>query len=373
MRAGVLLMATLAVLALIALPLLLAYANGANDISKGIATLVGSGVSNLRAAVLWGTLWTVAGGLVATVASQGLVEAFSGKGFLASPIEDRGFLAAVAIGAIAWVLFASRTGLPVSTTHAITGALAGAGIVAQGAGVLHWSFLAKKAALPLALSPLLSVSLLYVTYPVLRRALARVDRYCLCLERRVPAQPGGVLAMSAVADTPVFGMAADCDSSPLVAGRIGIADGLHWFSSALTSFARGLNDTPKIVAVGIGATAIFGASAAPLYAFVALAIGAGSVIAGFRVTETLAKKVTAMSPAEGFSANLVTTLLVGAASWYALPVSTTHVSSGAIIGVGLHKGVGSVNWKTVGTMLLAWIVTLPTAALVGAGAYAILR
>jgi PiT family inorganic phosphate transporter len=102
-------------------------------------------------------------------------------------------------------------------------------------------------------------------------------------------------------------------------------------------------------------------------------MGAGSLVAGFRVTETLARKVTPMSPAEGFCANLVTTLLVGLASLAALPVSTTHVSSGSIVGIGLHRGVASVRWGTVRDMLLAWVITLPVAALAGGAAYAALR
>src|SRR6266540_5027320 len=144
------------------LAVLLAYANGGNDVSKGIATLVGSGVSSFRTAVLWGSLWTVAGGLAAAFAAQGLVATFSGKGFLASAIPGPVFLSAVAAGAIVWVFLASKTGLPVSTTHAIAGALAGAGIVAQGALRLHWSFVAERVALPLALSPLFSVAPVYV-------------------------------------------------------------------------------------------------------------------------------------------------------------------------------------------------------------------
>src|SRR5207245_8986298 len=93
--------------ALLALILLLASANGSNDVSKGIATLVGSGISNFKTAVVWGTLWTVAGGLLAAFASQGLVATFSGTGFLDRPVAGGAFLASVAIGATAWVLFVS--------------------------------------------------------------------------------------------------------------------------------------------------------------------------------------------------------------------------------------------------------------------------
>ncbi len=127
------------------------------------------------------------------------------------------------------------------------------------------------------------------------------------------------------------------------------------------------------MALGIVAAATLGISGVPFYLLVALAMGAGSLIAGFRVTETLARKVTPMSPGEGFAANLVTTLLVGTASLVALPVSTTHVSSGAIIGIGLHRGAQTIRWRTVRDMLLAWVVTLPVSALVGAGVFALLR
>lgn len=364
---------TFAFFALALLAAFLAWGNGSNDVSKGIATLVGGGVASFRRALLWGTIWTVAGGLVAAFAAQGLVATFSGKGFLGRPMEGAAFLASVAIGAAAWIFFASRTGLPVSTTHAITGALAGAAIVGQGAAALHWGHLARKAMLPLAISPFLSILLVYAVFPLLRRGLARADAYCLCLERRTAVLPGAGLAFSVVtSEGPVVASEEECAASPAVAGRLNILDGLHWISSALTSFARGLNDTPKIVALGVVASAWLGISSFPFYATVALAMGAGGVIGGLRVTETLACRITPMSPTEGFSANLVTTLLVGAASLAALPVSTTHVSSSAIIGIGLHRGARTVDWRTVREMLLAWIVTLPAAGLVGAGTYALL-
>ncbi|MEP6472014.1 MAG: inorganic phosphate transporter [Acidobacteriota bacterium] len=363
---------TFAFLLLAVLVAVLAYANGSNDISKGIATLVGGGVTSFRRAVLWGAVWTLLGGLLAAFAAQGLVATFSGKGFLARPMEGAEFLASVAIGAAAWIFFASRTGLPVSTTHAITGALAGAAIVGQGAASLHWGNFARKALLPLAISPLLSILLVYALFPLLRRGLARADAYCLCLERRAVLVPQGSVALSVLPAAGVVVASEETCASPAVAGRLNVLDGLHWLSSALTSFARGLNDTPKIVALGAVASAALGVSGFPFYAAVALAMGGGGLIAGFRVTETLARRVTPMAPTEGFSANLVTTVLVGAASLAALPVSTTHVSSSAIIGIGLRRGARTVHWTTVREMLLAWLVTLPVAALVGAGAYGLL-
>ncbi len=365
---------TVPILALVFLAFLLAYANGANDISRGIATLVGSGISNLSRAVVWGTLWTVAGALAASAASQGLVATFSGNGFLAKPIAGPAFLASVAIGAMTWVLFAARMGLPVSTTHSIVGGLAGAAVATQGWTGLQWVFVAKKVAVPLALSPLLALALILAISPVLRPLLARVDRYCLCLERSVAiAGTGTALLRGAVLETAVVEREEECASSPAVAGRVNLVDGLHWFSSGLTSFARGLNDTPKIVALGAAAGIAFGVSGFPFYAGVALAMGLGSVIGGFRVTETLACRVTPMRPTEGFSANLVTSILVGLASLNALPVSTTHVSSGSIIGIGLIRDSRTVQWGTVRDMAIAWLVTLPVAALVAGGAYALLE
>ena len=201
--------------------------------------------------------------------------------------------------------------------------------------------------------------------------------YCVCIERRITIVAAGGMAAAAVSSADLSAAAVsrreDCDSSPAVTARVGALDALHWLSSALTSLARGLNDTPKIVALGVAASAGLGLSGFSFYALVAAAMGAGSLVAGFRVTETLARRVTPMSPAEGFCANLVTTLLVGLASVAALPVSTTHVSSGAIVGIGLHRGAGSVRWRTMREMLLAWLVTLPAAALAGGAAYAALR
>ncbi|MBI5202545.1 MAG: inorganic phosphate transporter [Elusimicrobia bacterium] len=350
---------------LLLLTLALAFANGANDVSKGIATLVGSGVAEYRKAVRWGTLWTALGGLAAIFASQGLVAAFSGKGLLVEPRQGHEFLIAVACGAFLWVLFASKSSLPVSTTHAITGALCGAGAMAAGPDGVEWLAVAKKFALPLFAGPILSLLMMFILAPAIAAAFGGFQNYCLCVEagKGVCLKPAGTAAVAVEAEPPklVLGEASRCGSEPAVLAQVNGMDALHWLAAGTTSFARGLNDTPKIFAVGAAAAAALGVGQTPMYFLVALAMGAGSAIWGLRVTETLATKVTKMSHAEGFSANLVTSLLVTFASRLALPVSTTHVSSGAIIGIGL-KGGQEIQWKTVRDMGLAWIVTLPVSA-----------
>ncbi len=350
---------------LVSLTLFLAFANGANDVSKGIATLVGSGTTKYRAAVLWGAAWTVAGGVAAAFASQGLVATFSGKGLLANTPSGGSFLLAVAAGAIGWLLFANATGLPVSTTHALAGALCGAGIAAAGAGGVLWAGLAKKVALPLALSPVLSLAAMLALSPVVTPMLRRFHRFCVCVERHEPV-PVAAAGAAAASSLPSVAVVTGSECPPEMLVRVRLLDSLHWVSSGATSFFRGLNDTPKILALGLAAAAALGVAPGGLYVAVALAMGAGSVVGGYRVTETLARKVTPISHDGGLLANLTTSAFVSAASFWSLPVSTTHVSTGAIIGIGVASGGGAVRAKTVRDMLLAWAVTLPVAGLLAA-------
>ena len=150
---------------------------------------------------------------------------------------------------------------------------------------------------------------------------------------------------------------------------------LHWVTSGATSFVRGLNDTPKIVALVLVTAALsVGTPIGKTWAFAVVALGmvAGSWVAGQKVTKVLAEKVTPMDHQEGFIANLVTAGLVGPGAALGLPMSTTHVSSGAIIGVGVPKKA-ELNWKTVQSMALTWILTIPLAAVLGVSAFIILR
>src|SRR2546422_8352156 len=152
-------------LSLFLLVLALAYANGTNDVSKAIATLVGSGVTNYRTAILWGTVWTVTGAGLSAFVAGAMLNTFS-TGLLQPGVAAPPALAgAVLVGAIAWVLVASRPGLPGSPTHALTGALVGGGLVAFGTDGLTWSAITQKIALPLLLSPVLALSLSLVLHP----------------------------------------------------------------------------------------------------------------------------------------------------------------------------------------------------------------
>ncbi len=339
---------------------ILAAANGANDVSKGIATLVGSGVSDYHRAVIWGSIVTLAGCIAAAFASQALVATFSGKGILQMPVTDPRFLLAVAGGAIGWLIIATRTGLPVSTTHSLTGALVGAGLVKAGMSGITWQTLGAKVALPLLASPVMSLLLLLAILPLLRPLFRRVERYCLCVEETTWVTPEGATFKS----MPHLEVAPTSCSTAVA--RVTPINTLHWLSSGATSFFRGLNDTPKILALGVGVAATLGIGSFGFYLIVAVAMTLGSLIAGFRVTRTLAEKVTPISHENGVAANLATSILVGLASRFTLPVSTTHVSSGAIIGVGISRGGKEIRWKTVGEMLLAWVVTLPVAGVLSA-------
>jgi inorganic phosphate transporter, PiT family len=357
----------LMLIAVVIAALFLAYSNGANDVSKGISTLVGSGVTNYRRAVAWGAAFTVAGALTAGFASQALVATFSGKGILRTPSTSPAFLLAVAIGAIGWLLVATRTGLPVSTTHSLFGSLLGVALMQSGTGSILWTVALDKFVVPLALSPIIAMALLMFLRPLLQPALAKLDTSCVCVEEAKPAlvTPEGMMMRDAM---PVItsGTTASCDAT--ATAGIGALDAMHWVSAGATSFFRGLNDTPKVLAIAAGAGSALGIGSLSLYAAIGAAMGAGSIISGVRVTKTLAEKVTRISPPDGFTANVITATLVAFASRLALPVSTTHVSSGAIIGVGVARGSGGVRWGTVRDMGLAWIVTLPISMIIGAAA-----
>jgi inorganic phosphate transporter, PiT family len=311
-----------------------------------------------------------------------MVKTFSAGLIVPHVLTSPAVAPSVLAGAIFWVLLASWTGLPVSTTHALTGAIVGTALIALGGQGLMWSALLTKIGLPLLLSPLLALMLSVLFHPMVRSLASRWEGTCLCL---MPAYRALVtidihgatrtLFQATGLGRPVTDVPAQCDRVGLRGFTMGL-DSLHWISSGLASLARGTNDAPKIVAILLLGSTMGSWSSAYLqvaaFTVVALAMGLGSFLGGVRVTEVLAEKVTRMNHAEGLSANLTTSSLVLVSAIMGLPVSTTHVSSSAIIGIGLLKGLQAVRWLTVRDMVLAWIITLPGSALLASLSYLIL-
>ena len=372
--------------------LFLAFANGANDNFKGVATLYGSGRVGYRVAIGWATATTLAGSAAALFLGSHLLATFSGEGILPDAhVATPAMLLAVAVGAVGTVVLATWRGLPVSTTHALVGGLCGGGLVIAG-GAVQLDGLLGVVVAPLLLSPLVALVLTFLLYRLFRRWRLRLGIHkesCLCVGvGSRSAQPAAVIAGTAV-DTlhhqvpsgPLGGTTpkmprvprvssvvvhqADCQAR-LSGQFIGLdaqtaLDGLHFLSAGAVGFARGLNDTPKIVALLAGGAALGIDNAGFL---VAIAMAVGGLLAARRVAETLSRKVTAMNDGQGFSGNLVTALLVLAASRFGLPVSTTHVSVGALFGIGAATGNG--HKRAIAGILVAWLVTLPVAAVLAA-------
>ena len=357
--------------------LCLAFANGANDNFKGVATLFGSGTTSFRRALIWATATTFLGSLAAFALAGNLMERFGGKGLVDDAMAAQSaFAASVALGAGLTVLLATRFGMPISTTHSLVGALVGTGMIAGT--TLNVANLGTKFLLPLLVSPILAVAVTGIVYPLLRRLPGRLGithDICLCVGDEtlevLPAGHQAVAMQRAEHLTATLGNKVTCQNR--YKGQVwGISaadtlDRLHFLSSGMVSFARGLNDTPKIAALLLVAP-YFGASVSLV--LVGIIIAVGGLVSARRVAETMSKRITTMNHGQGFTANVITGLIVIGASGFSLPVSTTHVSCGSLFGIGAVTG--QAHRKTIVTILLAWFVTLPVAAAIAAAVYYLL-
>jgi len=346
---------------------LLAVANGANDNFKGVATLYGSGTTSYRRALIWATFTTACGSLLAVWLAGELLKRFSGKGIIPDDLVAQGeFGVAIALAAGLTVMLASRLGFPISTTHALVGAMIGAASASQVP--VNWNVLGTTLVAPLLISPLIAIAAAFTVYPVFRRlriALGVGKETCLCAGREVvevvPLCHDTVALARAEELSISLGTNVSCRER--YAGQlVGVdarqsLDGLHFLSAGMVSFARGLNDTPKIAALLLVVPA-FGSFTAATICGVAIALGGW--FGAKRIAETLSHRITEMNAGQGFSANLVTAVLVTCASRWGLPVSTTHVSCGALFGIG--SATGQAHWRSIAQILLAWITTLPCAA-----------
>ena len=303
-----------------------AFTNGANANSKGVASLYGTGTTSLRTALWWGTASTFLGSVCAVFLSGGMIKAFSGQGIVANELlKTPHFLTAVAAGAALTSFMGTRFGFPVSTTHALVGALIGAGYAGSPNGVqLH--ALWDRFLFPLLFSPAIAILLGAVCYWLLR----------------------------------LLRLAPDHRTRPL--------DVMHFLSTGAASFARGLNDTPKMAALLVMIPWIEARSA---IIGVAVMIAVGGLLDSRNVAETLAKKVTGMNPGQGFASSLVTACLVATASLHSMPASTTHVSVGSLVGMG--ASTRQARWRKIAEIMMAWISTVPCGAILAAVLYWMVR
>ena len=357
----------------------LAYSNGANDNFKGVATLFGSGTTNYKSAITWATISTFAGSITSLFLAETLLKNFSGRGLVPNELDaSPQFVLAVGLGAGMTVMLATLTGFPISTTHGLVGALVGAGLTAVGMNV-NFATLGTLFFLPLLASPLLAVGLGVVSYVFARGLRVKLNvqkEWCVCVGEVVQLvpipQPKGFLALAPVALPDIsIGPVEQCRQQykgKLFGSSVqrGL-DAIHFLSAGSVGFARGLNDTPKIVALLL-VIKTFDVKLGML--MVAFAMAIGGLLNARKVAITMSKRITPLNPGQGFTANLVTSFLVILASRVGLPVSTTHVSVGSLFGIGLITG--EANRRVVSGILMSWVLTLPIAAILSAIVYTVI-
>ena len=225
------------------------------------------------------------------------------------------------------------------------------------------------------LSPLIAIAATSPILPLLRRmrySLGVTETTCLCVDTEAPVVVDAYGTATMHSPAPQISVAVtedvECQTRfPDAIVRVGAAsllDQLHFLSAGIVSFARGLNDTPKIAALLLLLPSINGVAGTAL---VGVVIALGGILRSRKVAETMSRRITSMNHGEGFAGNLVTGAIVLGASHLGLPVSTTHVSCGALFGIGVAGE--QAHWRTIGSILIAWLTTLPAGSCGGAACF----
>jgi PiT family inorganic phosphate transporter len=348
-------------LALIAVALFLAFNNGANDNFKGFATVWGSDALSYRQALVLATLATLAGSVASWLLADNLIQQFSGRGLVPNAIASTpAFILSVACGAALTVFLATRLGFPISTTHALIGGLIGAGLGQTGSHV-DFNKLWQAFLVPLLISPFVAASLGLALYKIIAMRKSKND--CACLVEAMPVRLTSMNSAMLGAAMPILVISdkASCDNISAQASFSisSLLRKIHIGSAATICFARAVNDTPKLAALLFAAQ--FTDSKLPI-ALIGLLMAFGGLVFAKKVATTMSQKVTRLDDKQGLAANLITATLVLLASKFGLPVSTTHVSVGAIAGVG--ASAGTLNWQALRGILLSWLATLPLALVI---------
>ncbi len=396
--------------------LYMAWNIGANDVANAMGTSVGSGALTLRGAIIVAAIFEfggamLAGGTVTQTIRKGIVdmEVLGGD-----PMVIAVGMTCCLLAAALWLNIATFAGWPVSTTHSIVGAVVGFGLIAGGVHAVNWGVMGKIAA-SWVVSPLLGGVLGYSGFVFIKRRILNVDRPLLALRGWGPIMVFPIFAILALsvlfkglkplkldlALGPSFGIAlaagllASILSVPLLRRATRLASEnrdegvyraervflvLQVMTACFVAFAHGSNDVAN--AVGPMA-AVFSATSGDVGANVAvphrvLLIGAVGIVVGlatygYKIMATVGKKITELTPSRGFAAEFGAATTIVMASKMGLPVSTTHTLVGAVIGVGLARGIGAINMKVVSGIVASWFITVPFTALLAAGLFLIGR
>jgi PiT family inorganic phosphate transporter len=305
------------------------YINGFHDTANAIATSVATRALRPQHAILMAAAFNFIGAFAGTAVAKTI-----GAGLVNEATTSQTIVVAALLGAIAWNLLTWRLGIPSSSSHALIGGLLGATILAAGTGAVKWDGVIGKVLVPLVSSPVLgfiiAFFLMIALYWIFRRASRR----------------------------------------PMTRGF----RRLQVLSAGYMAFSHGSNDAQKTM--GIVTLALFSAGViptvdVPIWVIVgaASAISLGTAVGGWRIMRTMGRKVVELEPIHGFAAETTAATVLLATAHFGMPVSTTHVISSAIMGVGSSKGPRGVRWGVARTILIAWVVTIPATALSGALAW----
>ena len=319
-----------ALVALIFVALAFDFLNGLHDAANSIATVVSTRVLRPQYAVIWAAFFN----FIAFLFFGLHVAQTVGTGIVAAEVVDAAVIFGALMGAICWNLLTWWLGIPSSSSHALIGGLAGAGMMKAGLTAIVWSGLGVTAA-AIVLSPLLGFLLallfvLIVSWAFVRSTPSAVDNTFRTLQ--------------------------------LV-------------SAAFYSLGHGGNDAQKtmgVIAVLLFSQGFLGAAFyVPFWVILTCqaAMGLGTLFGGWRIVHTMGSKITRLHPVQGFCAEAGGAITLFLATYLGIPVSTTHTITGAIIGVGAARKVAAVRWNVASNVVFAWIVTLPATALFGSVFY----
>ena len=317
---------------LVAVALLFDFLNGLHDAANSIATIVSTRVLRPRYAVVWAAFFN----FIAFLFFGLHVAQTIGTGIVAADVVDPRVVFGALMGAIVWNVVTWRLGIPSSSSHALIGGLVGAGVAKAGGGAIVWAGLAKTGA-AIVLSPLTGFLL----------ALLLVLAVSWTFVRSTP------LAVDTTFRT------------------------LQFVSASLYSLGHGGNDAQKtmgIIAALLYSQGLLGAEfRVPFWVVITCqaAMALGTLFGGWRIVRTMGSRITRLTPMQGFCAEAGGAATLFMATGLGVPVSTTHTITGAIVGVGAARKVSAVRWNVASGIVVAWVVTLPAAALVAAVFYAL--